>query len=149
MKLKITRRTGGIIFLIFLFAGFVIAPTFFQAFLYFGDQQSSQQQISTIIDYELHPSQEDGLIRQGATIIKYFYNSTCNECKEHIKLLESIANQYSNQMILEKILSNGTTQLDLISALNRKTFFEIKEVEINKELCDTLIAPPATCVKIP
>lgn len=139
------KVVGLIIVGIMFFSSITVA--FFQASFFSSPQTELPK--TNIVDYELTQFQEEIILRNGGTIMKYLYNQTCLECPNEIALLEAFATQFSNQVILEKIQTKeNPTFLNIVSALNYTSVKNITEENVFSALCDVLVLPPAACVRI-
>jgi len=102
---------------------------------------------TNILDYRLDPSSRYQLIQQGATIFTFEYSSKCENCFDQKNFLETIANDYKNQVILEEILNEtfAFSKLTVASMYGNRTFTNPTENEIFNAICDFMYAPPAIC----
>lgn len=98
-----------------------------------------------IINYELTPEQESILLQNGKTIAKFYYYSGCVECTTQLSFLESIANQFSNQIILQETLSNRTS-LTIIGYYGQENLINATQEEIFDTFCELMINPPVACI---
>jgi len=98
-----------------------------------------------IIDYELTPEQESVLLQNWKTIAKFYYYSGCVECTNQLSFLESMANQFPNQIILQETLSNRTS-LTIIGYYGHRNLVNATQEEIFDAFCELMIDPPVTCI---
>ncbi|GEM_PF-6762756 len=75
------------------------------------------------VEYELSLDQEIEILRNGKTIVKFYYTSSCTDCAEIKEYLMNLANQYKNHIYVENILAE-----------NKSYFTTIKFDEINKTI---------------
>ncbi len=144
---KIKPAHIGLIVIVMLMLGMVIAPNIMQSFWYSGE--STKLPESNIINYELNSNQENILIRNGMTILKFYHNSTCANCPEQESFLENLmgSTDFGNQLFLEKILSTDKKlpKLTIISYYGGETLVNATDDEILDTLCELLISPPLEC----
>ncbi|MBI5871967.1 hypothetical protein HZB88_02680 [archaeon] len=130
---------------------FIIAIMFGSTFAY-GILQSVRSPVevpkSNIIEYRLDPRLRYAFVNGGATILSFDYNFECENCYEQKNFLESMANEYKEQIFLEEILNETLTKSKLIveSKLGNKTFYNPSENETFDAICDLMLAPPTICV---
>jgi len=109
----------------------------------------AQKQITlpeeNIINYELTPEQENLLLQNGKTIAKFYYYSGCIECTNQLSFLESMANQFSNQIILQQVLSERAS-LTIIGYYGHRNLVNATQEEIFDVFCELMIDPPITCI---
>jgi thiol-disulfide isomerase/thioredoxin len=102
-----------------------------------------------IVDFELTREQENELIQNRKTILKFYYSLDCNSCMEQKSFLEELVKSegYKNQLFLERILANVTEpSLTIISAYGGKFLPNATKDEILDVLCDLMVSPPEECV---
>jgi len=148
--MKLNAMTIAAILFMVLMLGSTIAYSFIQAINYgLGGGSSKTQLPSTnIIDYQLSIDQEQLLLTQGKTVMKYSYSSTCVECLTFANQLEGLANSMSGQVFVEKLLqtsANQTAALTLTSSQNSKIYSNPTTNDLIDGLCDVLISPPVDC----
>ncbi len=131
---------------------FIIAVMVGSTFAY-GILQSVRSPVelpkSNIIDYKLGPQLRYAFIQGGATILSFDYNlAACEDCYQQKGFLESLANEYKEQIFLEEITIENLTQskLSVESNLGNRTFVSPTQNETFGAICDLLIAPPTICV---
>ena len=148
--MKLNAMTIAAILFMVLMLGSTIAYSFIQAINYgLGGGSSKTQLPSTnIIDYQLSIDQEQLLLTQGKTVMKYSYSSTCVECLTFANQLEGLANSMNGQVFVEKLLqtsANQTAALTLTSSQNSKIYSNPTTNDLIDGLCDVLISPPVDC----
>jgi len=147
MKIKIKKSAYLGIFLMFLMVGSTVAYAVLQAFN--QPQQTAEEPKlpkENIIDYELDRSQELYAIRYGKTILKYEYATACVECANEKALLESLARQFSDQLILEELSgADEASKLTITSYYGRRLLRNITEDTLVDTLCDLMSNPPVFC----
>jgi len=98
-----------------------------------------------IIDYELTIEQEALALRLGKTIAKFYYYTGCLECGDRLSLLEYMAQQFSDQIIVEEILTDGTTSLSIRSYYGEKNLVDATQEQIFDAFCELMTKPPIVC----
>lgn len=148
MKVKISKRTWVIAGTIFVIA-FFLFETVAIGFLQFGGRLSNPKQElpeSNIIDHELSVEEENTLIGNGITLVKFYFSNNCLECMNQRTYLEFLANNYKDQIFLEELISSRTDQVlptVLISSIrDTQTFSNITNDELTNKLCDLMVQPP-------
>ncbi|MEM5766305.1 MAG: hypothetical protein QW423_01565 [Candidatus Aenigmatarchaeota archaeon] len=149
--MKRSSLLGAVLILLMLSSTFIyyISSLIFQPKLPEGN----------IIDYELDLNQKNLVLRQGMTLVEFFYGKNCTYCQEKISFLESIVNNYKDKVFLEKILVNGSeSKLHFIGfniTENRiylqEKFLEgdnITEENVMGILCEIMIYPPIECAGV-
>lgn len=141
------KKTGIIaIVIMFLMVGSTLAYSFLQSVRTPKTNQTSLPE-KNIIDYELTLDQENTLIQNGVTVAKFSYSTSCIECLQYKSSLESLTNQFSNQMILEEISGNTDMSLTLTSLRNPSGIMlkNMTNDNIANALCKVLTQPPIGC----
>ena len=103
---------------------------------------------SNVISFRLDNYTRYDLINRGATVITFEYDGKCSNCANQKYFLETNANDYKNQVILEEILNTSFTssKLTIESKYGNKTFTNPTENDTFHALCDLLSMPPTSCV---
>lgn len=131
--------------------GIMLMSTFASTFIQgFSMQQSAGGSISlpesNIIDYELTKEQEVYAARIGKTVIKFEYSTACVVCLSQKTFVESIANQFKDQVILEEIAKDvSVPALTATSYYGRKVLANATNDEIVDAVCVVLTSPPIFC----
>jgi len=148
MGVKISKTAVIALIFIFLMLGSTVAYNILQSFRQTGYAIKLPEK--NIIDYELGIDTENYLLERGMTIVKFYYIQACLECSSQKYSLESFADQYSNQIILEEILSNKTSgtfpSLIISSYRGQKVLENATDVEIMDAFCDLMFQRPLDCV---
>lgn len=108
---------------------------------------------SNIIDYPLTQTQRQTLaVDYGKTLIDFVYDpENCTGCGLLKASLESIANQFNDQIILSEIKVSGKDYVDLprvlmasqIGAWSKKGAIQPSEIE--RGFCSVVLYPPLGC----
>ncbi|MEM5790862.1 MAG: hypothetical protein QXP77_02350 [Candidatus Aenigmatarchaeota archaeon] len=145
MKVKIPKSAIISGFLIFLMLGSTLTYFFMNLLSPTGRVTLPEK---NIIDFELSFEQENLAIRQGKTLVKFFYSNECEGCFEKKDYLENLANKYKDQIILQEILLNiSSYEIRFSSFYGQKILKNSSEEEIFKTFCDIMFSPPAECIK--
>jgi len=153
--MKLNAMTIAAILFMVLMLGSTIAYSFIQAINFGLGGGSSKTELpkTNIIDYELSIDQEQLVLTQGKTVIKYSYSSTCVECISLANQLELLANQQnsqiSGQVLVELLLqtsANQTATMSLTSSQNSKIYPNPTMNDLVDGLCEVLINPPTDCI---
>lgn len=152
MKIKLLPTIGLLLIAIMLFS--VIASTVLSSL------STRPLPKENITDYELDVYSENTLLRQGKVLMKFFYENGCQDCDNKISMLEGMTKTYSDQIFLEKILSNESISILHFVGFNitQKGIYlderelhgeNITEGNVMDILCNIMIKPPTIeCVKI-
>lgn len=152
MKIKLLPTIGLLLIAIMLFS--VIASTVLSSL------STRPLPKENITDYELDVYSENTLLRQGKVLMKFFYEKGCQVCDNKISILEDMTKTYSNQIFLEKILSNESIPILHFVGFNitQKGIYlderelhgeNITEGNVMDILCNIMISPPTMeCVKL-
>jgi len=148
--MKLNAMTIAAILFMFLMLGSTIAYSFIQAVNngLGGGTSKTQLPSTNVIDYQLSIDQEQLVLTQGKTVMKYSYSSTCVECLTFANQLEGLANSMNGQVFVEKLLqtsANQTATLTLTSSQNSKIYSNPTTNDLIDGLCDVLISPPVDC----
>lgn len=147
MKIRISKTAIIAIIFIFLMAGSTIALGIQRLIEPTGSAINLPE--TNIIDYELGIREEEYLINKGVTVVKFYYLQNCLDCYKQKTFLESFANQYSNQILLEEVLSSqpsGTYPLTIVKSYSgQRSFTNATNDDVTDALCDFMIQPPAMC----
>jgi hypothetical protein len=143
MKMKINKRMIAAVFFIFLMAGSTAVYSLLQAFR--PQSQTIELPTSNIINYDLTVEQKSYLLGKGKTIIEARYYTGCVECQ--LSYLGSLANQYSDQVILEELLSDKY-EITIISYFGQKDLTNATQDKIFSSLCELMVSPPPICVRV-
>lgn len=150
MRLKIGKRVYIIVFalfLIFLMVGSIITSGVLQSL-----KPSTQSEVTlpstNIVEYELTTEQENYILQMGKTILKFYYTQTCIECLNQKPFLESVANQFSDQIVLEEVIKQNekVPTLLVFSYYKQENLFNATREEIIDVICDVLLKPPPGCI---
>ncbi|MEM7821359.1 MAG: hypothetical protein QXX38_00900 [Candidatus Aenigmatarchaeota archaeon] len=132
-----------------LIAIFFIILMVFSTFTFISFRTTEKNKINlpekNIVDYELGPEKEMFLIENGKTIIKYYYQKNCIECREQINFLEEIANRFPDQIFLQEVLENYTS-LTIKSYRGEKKIKNITKDVVFDVVCDLIVKPPVACI---
>ena len=135
--------------LILIFLGSTIASGVLQS-VYHGTSDSKKLEVPTsnIVEYELTTEQEEYLMSLGKTIIKFKYKTACLECLSLKSALESLTNQFSDQLILEEIITKEepVPSIAIMSYYGQKFLDNPTQDEITDAICDLMIKPPTACI---
>jgi hypothetical protein len=149
MKLKADNRIVVIafaLFFIFLMIGSMFVPGLRQSSI--SNQNSVTLPSSNIVESELTPEQENLAMQDGKTILKFYYTKACIECINQKPFLESIANQLSDQVILEEVINQNekVPTLLVFSYYSQKNLFNATSDQIINTVCDVMLKPPPSCI---
>jgi len=144
MELKISKRVVIAIIFIFLMAGSTLTYILLQAFT--PAKSGVELPSSAIIDYELTQEQESYALAYGKTIFRFTYNLTCTECLNQKSLLESLANQFSDQVILEEIKA-GSSSLAITSRFGEEDLKNITQNSVIDSMCRLMVSQPIGCIR--
>jgi hypothetical protein len=144
MKLKISKKVVIAIIFIFLMTGSTLTYIFLQVFA--PATQEMELPESNIIDYELTPEQESYLLAYGKTIFRFTYNLTCTECLNQKALLESLTNQFSDQLILQEI-KGGSSSLTITSRYGEENLKSITQDSVIDSMCRLMVSQPIGCIR--
>jgi hypothetical protein len=100
-----------------------------------------------VINYRLTQEQEDYAVKLGKTVINFEYDANCEVCLEQKELLEKIATENKDQIILQEVSMGlgNFTKLRFISYYGEKILRNASENEIWDALCILMINPPTYC----
>jgi len=147
MRLKFNKRTVVI-------AGsiFIIGLMVFEMFAYGALQAFRPSTVKTelpkeqIVNYEITFDQENQLMAQGITLLKFYYTANCLNCTDQKTFLEYLVNQYKGVFFLEEIQSSKIVDyptLIISSANNEPVTLEGADYsQILDKLCDLMPQPP-------
>ena len=144
MKLKLPKMKVAAIFLIFIMLFSTFAFTFLQSVNPPAREEVSLPE-SNIIDYELTIEQERLALNLGRTISTFYYYNGCLECTNQLSFLEYMAEQFPDQVIVERILTEGTTSLTITSYNGQKLLTNATQEEMFDVFCELMIKPPIVC----
>jgi len=142
--MKISKHS----FLAMFFIILMLVSTFAYTFLRSVNNPTKKITLpeQNIIDFELTADQEVYAYSQGKTVAKFYYYSGCLECSEQLSFLESLANQFSDQVILEEILTkDGTHKLTITSYYGQRNLDDATDEEILDVFCELMVRPPVMC----
>ena len=145
MKLKISKTTILAMFFIFLMVGSTLAYSILQVFS--PSEPGIELPEGNIIDYELTSEQEIRLLTNGKTILRFEYYLTCVECLDQKTLLEGLTNQFSNQILLQEILTDDSTSLTITSRYGQEDLKNITQDTVIDSLCSLMADPPVGCIR--
>lgn len=128
-----------------------VAFAFLQSVYVPNSDQRQRQEIpqNYIVTSELSLHQENFILQNGFTIMKYFYPPACIECGDRIVFLEqlTVGSEFTNQIILEEISRDGPERLEVFSIIGGRTFEGIN-ITVNATidtLCEVTLNPPVGC----
>ncbi|MFH0890373.1 MAG: hypothetical protein V1836_04535 [Candidatus Aenigmatarchaeota archaeon] len=113
---------------------------------------------SNIIDYLLAPDQQQTLESQyGRTVIEFIYDSqNCTKCGQIIPLLEALANQFNDQVILSEVKASKSDYVDLPRLAISSQIGQwsakgdsIDTATIEQGFCRIVLYPPIGCTLKP
>lgn len=143
----------GVITLIIIIPGFMIAPLILQSVR----QSSVKFPKTNVIDYQVDVNLRNALVENGATFMTLGYNSMCENCLEQKSFLEQVAKEFEHHvsqgkdtiydLYLEEIVDANATvpKLALESSLGYKELTNATQDDIFSGLCDLLTSPPIIC----
>lgn len=148
-KLKLdSKRVAAIVIGVIM-----LGSTF--AFALLNIFSSPEQQVKVpeerILNYRMKRELGELLLQNGYTVVEYLYSENCLPCLEVKNILEEATNNAENQMFLQEIVSNNTTEVPRIVIANAYTqtakIFENPTVEnVTKEVCSALTSPTVWCL---
>jgi len=145
MKFKLTPRKIISIVFIFLMLGSTFAVVTYS--FYKNPEENIEIPNEMIINYELNKQQRSYLLQRGYTLIKYEYYNGCLECAETKNSLESLTNNADNQIFLQEIVSESSSQKVMIVSLKgEKTLKDPLNLELQNNICNLIIKKPLWCV---
>jgi len=104
-----------------------------------------------IIDYALTVEQENRLLREGKTIIKFYHSLACLDCLDYKNLVEQLANDFSDQIFLEEIITKNSVEnlpkITFMSYYKQEDLFRPTQEQLIDVLCDVMIKPPIACIR--
>lgn len=131
------------------------------SFIYFFSSVIFQPTLpeGNIVDYELNIQQKNLVLRQGRVLMGFFHGNGCEDCQEKISFLEDFANEYKDQLFLQKIsINESVPKLHFIgfNITEDMVYLQEKLLEggnITKEnvidvLCEIMLRPPLECAGI-
>ncbi|MBI4176969.1 MAG: hypothetical protein HY516_01235 [Candidatus Aenigmarchaeota archaeon] len=133
----------------------MVISVFGFAFLQGSPQQQQQEELPTsnVINYQLTQSQRQALAtKYGKTLIDFVYDpENCTNCGSLKASLESMAGQFSDQIILSELEVSSSDYIDLprilmasqIGSWSRKGVVTSDELE--KGFCAVVLYPPLGC----
>lgn len=131
---------------------FLIGVMLFSTFAYaviqsFYPRQRVKLPETNIIDYELDQNLKNALINYGITFITFDYNLGCKNCIDQKTYLESVANEFQQQIFLEELLNESLieSKIKIESIYGIQELAAANETEVFTALCDLMVSPPATC----
>ena len=146
MKMKKSAVIG--IFFIVLMLGSTVAYSILSAIRTPQQNESTTLPNTNIIDYELNSKQEDLLLNNGFTVVRYVYNINCIDCLQKKSYLESFASANSKQIFLQELVGNSTVQNDALSVNSLRgydTLANVTEGNFMDMACDYMLQPPVDC----
>lgn len=148
MKVKINKSMLAGIFLIIITVGSTLAYAVLRTIQGAATEVEEVTLPSQrIIDYKLSDEQKRLAIRNGITVLNFEYSPTDSNQQIDKALVESAANEFSNQVILEEISNTGMTQSRLIleSFYGKQVLRAPTNEDLFDSLCDILTNPPVAC----
>ena len=106
-----------------------------------------------IIDYALTQQQRSLIVADGKTLIEFIYDpQNCTSCGSLTPVLESLAAQFSDQVILSEIKSSKSEFVDLprlfmasqVGVWSKKGE-NISSADVEKGFCAVVLYPPLGC----
>lgn len=143
MKLKLPKLKVAAMFLIFIMVFSTFAFTLLQSIN--PPQGEVKLPEGNIVKYELTIEQEKLALNLGKTIAKFYYYNGCLECASQLGFLESAANQFSDQVIVEEILTDKTTSLSITSYYGQRMLTNATQEQMLDAFCELMIKPPIIC----
>lgn len=147
---------AGVLILAIMVGSTIAYPILQGVFYGFGGQTKLPE--NNILDYELTLQQKYLALSEGKIILNYRYNLTCPNCLELRDYLEQLATsqQFREQMILEKIMSNETKPILNITGfkieenrivLDFRTLQDenLTQNAIFDAVCELMLEPPVDC----
>jgi len=145
--MKVSKKVIISLFIAFIMLGSTVAYTFMQGFR--QEENNTKLPDTNIVGYELAEEQENLLMQNGKTILKFLYNLACDGCIERKNVLESAVNDktFSDQLVLEEILTNktGLPMLTVLSYRGQRVLTNFTNEELIEALCDMMVQPPVGC----
>ncbi len=126
------------------------------AFLQGGNQPKEKPEElpkDYIIDYALTQQQRQAIVANGKTLVEFIYDpQNCTSCGQIEPQLESLAAQFSDQIILSKIKSSKSEFVDLprlfiasqVGVWSKKGE-NISSADLEKGFCAVVLYPPLGC----
>lgn len=148
MKVKINKSMLAGIFLIVITVGSTLAYAVLQTI---RQQNTVTEEVTLpserIIDYKLSDEQKRLAIRNGITVLNFEYSPTDTNQQMDKALVESAANEFSGQVILEEISNAQMTESRLIleSFYGKQVLRAPTKEDLFNSLCDILTDPPVVC----
>lgn len=150
MKIRVRKYLWiGTALIILMFVSTFASP-FIQGFNIQRSPLSPTESVTlpedNIIDYELTREQEVYAMRLGKTIMKFEYSTACVDCLAQKAFVESIANQFRDQVILEELARDvDLPLLTMSSYYGHKLLTNATNDEIVDAMCAVLTDPPIFC----
>ncbi len=148
-------KNGSILMAVFMGSTMVISVLGF-AFLQGSTTPAEVEEelpAASIIDYALTQAQRQTLaVDRGKTLIDFVYDpQNCTDCGSLILSLESLANQFSDQIVLSELKVSSADYIDLprvfmssqIGSWSRKGAIQPQEIESG--FCAVVLYPPLGC----
>ncbi|MBI2543116.1 MAG: hypothetical protein HYW24_02945 [Candidatus Aenigmarchaeota archaeon] len=134
----------------FILIAIMLLSTFSYAVLQSVNSPNVELPESNVIEYRLEPDLKDAMIRYGVTFITFDYNLGCQNCIQQKSFLESVANEYKQQIFLEELKDDSldVSKITVSSVYGEHELVNANETEILKSLCDFMVSPPVTCALI-
>ncbi len=101
-----------------------------------------------IVTYALAADQENLLLQQGQTLVKFRYPIICQECQQQKIILETFVTSgpFSQQLYLEEIgISGSNSTTTIFSNYGQQTVENMTSDNITNVLCQIVTQPPAFC----
>jgi len=146
MTFKFNKRTvilAGGIFIIGLMVIDIFAIGALQGLRPSGSKANLPKE--DIVNYELTLDQENELIGQGVTLLKFYHTTNCLNCTEQKTFVEYLINKYKGSFFLEEIQSNKTVDyptLIISSTQDTVTLEGADYSQVLEKLCDLMPQPP-------
>ena len=146
MKIKLSSKRFMSIFFLVIMVGSTASFAVIQSANYFGTPKQNPNDIpkSNIVNYEVNPNIKDAIVKEGYTVIQFYYRSGCLECSAPKSLVENLALNNKNQVFLEEFdAANGTVPHAVITSYkDSRILNNATESDINGVLCDLMASPP-------
>ena len=145
--MKLDKKTVVSLFFIILMAGSTATYALLQAVR----QPVTEVNLpsSNVVNYELTEEQENLLMQNGKTILKYIYSQSCEGCLQKKNVLDSVAadKTFSDQVMVEQILSSkqGLPILTVVSYRGQKVLTNYTNDDLVDALCEMMVQPPVGC----
>jgi hypothetical protein len=149
---KVDWKKWGSIFLVLITLGSSGAYSILQAFQQEGTQANTGVTLPTesVINYELSADQKTLAYKLYKTILEFRYPLGCADCASRQAYLESLANAYPSQLILQEISDNSLQApiLFVSSYFGSDTVRDPSSSNVLPKLCDLMYERPLQCATL-